>query len=712
MLSNTYPLNRRELFGLGAAAAAFAIAALRTDAFAQSAQAAATAAHTAYVTIGTDGVLRLILPPAEMGQGMSTVLAAVAARELGLASARELQLEAAPLAAAYKSKFTGQQSTAASVSLVVWYEPIRAAADAMRRAVLDAASARLGVAREHLVLTRERVIANDQRSISFLDLLPTLHASSTSRAPGSLMPVNAAAPTPKPVVAVANMHSADIVCGAHAYGIDVTLPGMLHAAVRTDPSGVRAPNRAHHNLALQVDGVVEVATIPGGLAVLARSHWSARRGLEALAPTWDALPEPAPVHDALFVRLDASDGVTSISRGDLNLPGGSSKAGTVSARYAVPYLAHAAIEPLACTAEFRDESCVLWLGTQSPHFVARDVAAALSIDASRVQINNQPMGGAFGRRVIGNDVAIQAALLARHAARPVKIIWDREQDFRHDRYRPAIVAALSARVDGRGRPQTLTAKVCGSDWLADTGMTKPELKAIVNTLGLRDTPYDVPNLDVRFIEAQGPLPVGPWRSIGHGFSVFFIETFIDELALAAGRDPLDYRSGLLPAASPGHSVLEALRKRSGWSRRSDSRNVGWGMSLQFGWNTWIAIVTRVANIDDQLRVTDIWAAVDCGIAINPAGVVKQIEGGLNFGLSAVLFESITPTGAGVAESNFHDYRVMRINEAPALHVELISTGRELIGGIGECATSAVMPSVANAVSNLRRRRVRRLPVST
>ncbi len=665
-------LSRRELLQLGSALAVVGYRVAAPVAQAQSRAPTTDAAPppSAFVTRGADGTFRLILPTVEMGQGVATVLGAVVARELGLADPQELIVIAAPRAPEYRTKGAGAQTTAASSSMYHWYAPLRSAARALRESLGRAAP------------------------------------------PDSALRLASIGPT-------FNRHSAEIVSGTHGYGIDVIREGMLHAAVTLDPRGVRAPRSAKVDAARAIRGVVDIVPIPGGLAVLADSHWTAQRGAAALQAEWDPLPTPRDVHAALFERLEQEAGFVAVERpvatNAAATPTASTRSEstplrTLSARYAVPYLAHAALEPLACTADWQAGRCHVWLGTQSPDFIARDIAAGTGVQPNDIEVHNLPLGGSFGRRVIGNEVAVQAALLARHAARPVKLIWSREQDLHHDRFRPAFVASLTAQVDGRGRPVSLRAKVCGADWLAETGNSRPRIQALTNTQGLSDLSYEIPQLDVRFVEARSPLPIGPWRSIGHGFSVFFLETFIDELAVAAARDPLDYRSGLLPAGSAGHSVLEAVRRSAGWSRRGRERQVGWGISLQFGWNTWIAVITRVQRRDGGITVTDIWAAVDCGVAINPLGVTKQIEGGLNFGLSAALFERVTAGSAGGEQSNFHDYRLLRQNEAPALHVELMNTGRELIGGIGECATSAVMPSVANAVSDLTGRRVREIPL--
>lgn len=656
-------LSRRELLQLGAVGAVIGYRALGTPARAQTPPASAPP-PSAFITRAADGRYTLILAAAEMGQGIATVLAAVVAQELGLAHPGELIVRAAPRAPAYRNRGAGAQTTAASSSMYHWYLPLRRAARAVRT---------------------------------------SLAASQTDDTPLR----------PRPVAPASNRFSAEIVAGAHGYGVDVVRDGMLHAAVSMDPRGSRDPSAANPDAALAIAGVVDVVPMPGGMAVLARSHWIAQRAVAALQLEWPQQAAPPDAHATLFAALDASPGIAAMERRPANEPATQDRPRlrTVVARYAVPYLAHAALEPLACTADWQAGRCHVWLGTQSPDLVARDIGAAMGVEADDIEIHNLPIGGSFGRRVIGNDVAVQAARLARHAGRPVKLIWSREQDIHHDRFRPAVVASLAADVDERGRPRVLRAKLCCSDWLAETGRSRPQMQALVNTQGLSDLSYDIPQLDVRFVEASTPIPIGPWRSIGHGFSVFFIETFIDELAVTAGRDPLDYRSSLLPAGSAGHSVIEAVRRNSGWSRRRARADVGWGVSLQFGWNTWIAVVTRVRRQNGVITVSDIWAAVDCGIAINPPGVVKQIEGGLNFGLSAALFEQITVDGSGARQSNFHEYRLLRFDEAPTLHVELISTGRELVGGIGECATSAVMPSVANAMSALNRRRARRLPLT-
>ena len=666
-------LTRRELLQLGLASAVYG---MRIGIEPASA-AEPGLPISAFLVLDERQRIHFIMPVAEMGQGISTTLASIVATELGLVSAQDLVIDQAPRAAAYVSPLIGTQSTSASISLRTWYGPLRTAATTFRTAL------RLP----------------DGTRTAF---------------------------KPEPHPPVRNIHSPDIVQGALKYSIDFTPPLALHAAVRTHPLpglGVKSLNDA---AAKAVAGVVVILPIPNGIAVVAESHWTAQRALALLDIQWAAAPPPENIFSQLADQLRRGPVITAMSRNADTLPAAAVTAHR--ATYRLPFLAHAAMEPLSCSAEWRDGVCRIWMGTQSPHFVARDVSRALNIDIDKVKISNFVIGGSFGRRVLGNEIAVQAALLAKLVQRPIKVVWDREEDMRHDRYRPAVLTEISASLDRQLRPITLQAIVCCADWLDDNDIHEARIKALVNTQGLSTHPYDIQALDIRYVQATSPISVGPWRSIGHGYNVFVVESFIDELAVRLQRDPLGYRTSLLIADSPGRQVLGGVAEMCSWQsqypptrdnlarkkhRKPNQTRVGLGVALQFGWDTWLAVVARVtSNSPDNraLQVTDLWACVDCGVAVNAAGVIKQIEGALLFGLSAALYGEITVGRSGVEQANFHQYRVLRMQESPRLHVRLISTGRTLIGGIGECATSAVMPAVGNAVSQLHGQRVRQLPL--
>jgi len=480
------------------------------------------------------------------------------------------------------------------------------------------------------------------------------------------------------------------VVGTAQYGIDVVLPDMLYAAVAASPVPGGALIGADAEPAKAMAGVREVVLLPEAVAVVADGYWQASQALAALSPQFTS----ADMGDADTESIYAAH----VAALDEEGPGkaSSSAASTVSAEYRVPYLAHATMEPMSATARLANGRLEVWAGTQDPLNARRVAARAADVDVDDVDMHNQQLGGGFGRRLPGAfDYIEQAARVAKAVApRPVKLIWSREEDMGHDYYRPFVVARLRGELDGDGRPLRWTSRFTGSR-LGDEGAATP--------------PYAVEDVDIGIASPPRYLRTGSWRSVAFSQHGFFVESFTDELAHAAGRDPFEYRASLLTHEPRHLAVLTRAAEMASWgSAPPEGRARGIAIVEAFG-----SIVAEVAEVgideNGTIRVHRVDAAVDCGLAVNPQQALAQVQGGINFGLSAALFHEITVRNGAVVERSFPDYPMIQLANAPRVNVQFISSDAPL-GGLGEPGVPPIAPAVANAVFALTGQRLRTLPL--
>lgn len=489
------------------------------------------------------------------------------------------------------------------------------------------------------------------------------------------------------------------VDGSAVFGIDTTLPGMKYAAIRAAPVFGAMVARIDGATIDGAVGIRKVMNLGEAVAVVADSYWHAQQALNRLAVEWTASGHERLDQGAIF-RQFSRELDTATARGALqsDLEVGDTAGAfaaaqrVIAAEYRLPYLAHATMEPPNCTAWVHDGRCELWLGTQNPLAFRSRVAKAIDFDPSRVVIHNQYLGGGFGRRSV-SDYAEQAARIAAEVTYPVKLIWSREEDIRHDHYRQASINRLSASVDSAGWP---------TGWRSDYvekhfPVTAPHI------------PYRIENQSVRFIKSETPVPWGFWRSVDCSIHTFAIESFIDELAVAAGTDPFGYRHRLLAGDARAVSVLERVANDSDWGKPLP-KHFGRGIAIYRGFGSIVALVIEAEVVEGSVRVDRVIGVVDAGFAIHPDGLKAQMEGGIIFGLTAALYGDISIRGGGVVQSNFHDYRMLRMSEAPDIHVHVINGGNGL-GGAGETAVPVVAPALTNAVFDATGRRIRELPVS-
>jgi isoquinoline 1-oxidoreductase beta subunit len=462
-----------------------------------------------------------------------------------------------------------------------------------------------------------------------------------------------------------------------------------------------------------VAGVLEVVEVPSGVAVIADTTWAAMRGRDALACQWD---------DAAQTRLD-SEKISrmlhdrarlagALARNDGDVPGALGRAAkTLDVSYEVPFLAHAPMEPMNCTAVVTADGCEIWAPNQWPDWARNDAAAAIGLPPEKVTLHVTLMGGGFGRRLLP-DYVVEAALVAKAVAgTPVQLVWSREDDMQHGWFRPASVHRMQGGIDKLGHPVAFQHRVIAPSineqrW---PGSVQNGNDADA-TEGARDMPYAIPNVRVEYGMLQTAVPASWWRSVYTSQTVFASECFIDELAQLAGVDPIVYRRRLLKA-SPRHlAVLDVAEKESGWHTPLPKGHAR-GIALNRFWSdTIVAEVAEVSIEQGKVRVHRVVCAVDCGMPISPDGVKAQLEGGVMYGLSAALLGAITVGGGRIQQSNFHDYKVMRMPQAPVIEVHLLPS-TDGPKGVGEPGVPPIAPAVANAVSKLTGTRVRKLPIT-
>jgi isoquinoline 1-oxidoreductase beta subunit len=467
---------------------------------------------------------------------------------------------------------------------------------------------------------------------------------------------------------------------------------------------------------MAIKGVRQVLRIDNAVAVVGDHMWAARQGLTALAPTWNDGANSAMTTASIVADMSAASKEKSgvQARNDGDAPGTIGKATRkLEAVYEMPFLAHATMEPMNCTVDLKPDGCDIYTGTQVPALAQGAVAKITGLPLDKIRINNYYLGGGFGRR-LEVDYVVQAVAFARQAKGPVKFVWTREEDIQHDMYRPYYLDRISASLDAKGMPQAWFHRITGSSIIARfaPGAMKDGVDPDA-VEGAKDIAYAIPNVRVEYLRHEPPVPTAFWRGVGATHNVFVVESFIDELAHASRQDPLAYRRALLTKSPRMRAVLELAATRAGWGTRLQpvaGRRVGRGISVQFAFGSYMAQVAEVSvGADGGVTVHRVVCALDCGQMVNPDTIGAQIESGVNFGLTAALWNEITFDKGRVQQSNFGDYRMMRINESPKIEVHMVKSADEP-GGIGEPGTSAIAPALCNAVFAATGRRIRKLPI--
>ena len=708
---------RRFVQGLGAAGAGLVIG-FHWSAGSRRASAAETdLAPNAFLRIAPDGTVTVISKHIEFGQGTYTGLATLVAEELD-ADWSTVRVESAPADAERYANlfFGGVQGTGGSTAMANSWEQFRRAGAVGRAMLMQAAAARWGVPAAELSTDRGQVRHEASgRSAGYGDL--------AAAAAGLEVPESVALKEPERFrligTRLGRVDSAAKSDGSALFTADVALPDTLTALLLRPPRFGATVRSVDDSAARAVPGVVEVVQVPRGVAVLARGFWAAQRGRQALEVEWDDSGAETRGSDDLFREYQAlarEPGVDAARRGDLDAA--FDGAGRVlTAEYRFPYLAHAPMEPLDAVIRRTDDGgAEIWAGSQLQTVDQQVAAGILGVPPEKVRIHTLFGGGSFGRRATPNaDVAAEAASLLKAVGgrRPIKLLWTREDDIRGGRYRPLYLHRLRAALDDAGRPVAWEQRIVGQSIARGTPFEAALVADGVDATsveGARDLPYAIPNFAVELHTTDVGVPVLWWRSVGHTHTGYSTETFMDELAEAAGADPVEFRLGLL-AEHPRHrGVLQRVAEASGWGDAAPEGRAR-GVAVHKSFSSYVAQVAEVSRGPGGLpRVHRVVCAVDCGIAINPHNIEAQMQSGIGYGLGAALYNEIVLEEGRVRQSNFDGYRPLRINDMPEVEVHVVASG-EAPTGVGEPGVPPVAAAVANAWYRLTGERVRRLPFS-
>jgi isoquinoline 1-oxidoreductase beta subunit len=666
-------------------------------------------APNAVLRIDRAGKVTFVMPHIEMGQGTHTSLPMLIAEELEV-DVDKVAVEHSPADdKLYVNPLIGWQVTGASTAIRGMYVPLRQAGATARVMLVTAAAQRWGVDPSSCRAENGVVIhAPTGRTLGYGALV-----DAAAKLP---VPEEVALKEPAQFKLVGTPHrrldSPGKVNGSAKFGIDARLPAMKFAALAQSPTFGGKLVSVDEAKAKAVRGVGQVVRLEDAVAIVASNTWAAKQGLAAAAPQWDPGPN-AKLSTADIVeqlaRASEKPGAVAHSLGDAAAVIAQSPR-KLQAVYEQPFLAHAAMEPMNCTVHLTKEGCDIWVGTQIPGLTQAAVMKVTGLSREQVRIHSHLLGGGFGRR-LEYDGTVRAVQIAQQVRGPVQVIWSREEDIQQDLYRPYYYDRISAGVDVRGRPLGWSHRIAGSSiaaryapsWMKD-GVDPDAVDASENQ------PYDVGAIHVDYVRQEPPgIRTTWWRGVGVTRGTFVVESFMDELAANARQDSLAYRLALLEKSPRAKAVLQLAAQRSGWGKPLPAGQ-GRGIALCIGFGSFIAQVVQVSvDKEGAVRPTRVWCAVDCGVQVNPDTIRAQMESGIIFGLSAALHGEVTIKEGRVEQTNFGDYRVLRINEAPKIEVALVKS-LEAPGGIGEPGTSCVMPALTNAIFAASGKRIRKLPV--
>ncbi len=692
-----------------------------------------------WIHVGRDGTVTVRTGLSEMGQGAFTGVATLVAEELGC-RLEAMRVETGPASDAFKNIAVGldllapnhglakgepsglagaaidfvaeaatMQITGGSATIVDRFTRARRAGAAARAMLIQAAARRWGVEPEQCAARDGAVVhAASKRSLGFGDLA-----------------LDAAKETPPALIALkpreqwtligaqdtARFDIPEKIDGSAKFGADVRRPGMLFAAIAHCPTFGGALKGFDDSKVKSMPGVVRVAPLPSAVAVVADSTWRAKRALAELNVVWDAGPGAA--LDSAAIARSFAEAIERAGKAEAEgdfAAAYASASKTLAADYSLPYLAHATMEPMNCTAEVGADFVEVWAPTQAQSDAVAAAAKAGGVGADKVRLHTTYLGGGFGRR-LESDFVAEAVTLAKLVGKPVQVLWSREEDIQHDFYRPAALARAQGGLDAAGRPTALRFAIASQSILArvfpPATWIGPDATQFEGAVG---APYAIANKRVDVVAVDNPVPVGPWRSVGHSITAFAKESFIDEMAHEAGADPLAFRLAMLAGEPRLTALLRLAADKAGWGAPLGAGR-GRGIALHTSFQSAVAQIVEVSIGErDALRVERVVAAVDCGTLVNPDVVRAQVEGAIVFALSAALFGKITIRGGRVEQRNFPDYDVVRLAQTPRIEVHLVDNA-EPPGGIGEPGAPPLAPALANAIFAATGKRLRSLPIA-
>ena len=649
----------------------------------------------AWIEIQPDGVVSIWTGRSEMGQGVMTAMPMIVAEELEAdwQRVRVVQADADP---AY-----GNQTTVGSRSVQTGWEPLRRAGAAAREMLIGAAALTWNVPREQCRAESGAVVhASTGRRLGYGQL--------TDRAATLPVPENPPLKRPSEFRMLGKrtprVDTPDKITGRARYGIDVRVPGLVYAAVARCPVFGGRVTRFDPAPALAVPGVTRVVEISRGVAVVAENTWAAFQGKRALKPEWDEGGTAGWSSDGIsraFARGAERPGEAVRHTGDVDAALGRAVR-TVEAVYQAPYLAHACMEPMNCTAHVTGGRCEIWAPTQSPQGIQQAAARVTGLPATAITVHVTYLGGGFGRRGGPVDYAVEAVELAQKLETPVQVVWTREDDIQNGLFRPATYNLLRAGLDADGVPVAWSHRLVG-----------PAGASFMITRGADELIYAIPNFRLERVTEDPGIPIAPWRGVGPSQNGFVVESFVDELAHAAGKDPYAFRRELVAGQPRLLAVLDLAARRAGWGAPAPAGRHR-GIALwQFG-ETYVAQVAEISvgateGAEAAVRVHRVVCTVDCGIVVNPDTVEAQMQSSIVYGLTAALYGEIAIERGRVVQSNFHDYPMLKLAEMPEVEVHLVRS-EAAPGGVGEAGLPPIAPAVCNAIFAATGKRIRRLPI--
>lgn len=665
----------------------------------------------AFIRIGTDDIVTVICNHSEMGQGAYTSIPMLVAEELD-ADWSKVRFESAPVDPAYNHSQWGMQGTGGSTSTLSEYERLRKAGATGRAILITAAAQTWNVDASTCRTENGKVIHTPSgRSLRYSQLV--------EKAAGITAPADVKLKNPKDFKIVSKpvkrLDTPEKINGTGIFGLDVKIPGLLTAVIARPPVFGGKLKSFNADKAKAIPGVKHVVEIERGVAVVADGFWPAKLGREALEIEWDE--GPLATLDSItqqkeYAELAKQPGASAKKEGDVD----TAKARAVKkieAVYELPYLAHAPMEPLNCVADVKSDSCEVWVGTQFQTMEHMNAIQITGLKPEQVKIHTTLLGGGFGRRAVPDSHFVREAVQVSKAVNaPVKVVWTREDDIRGGYYRPAARHEVSGGIDASGKPLFWQQQIVCQSFIIGTPFEAMMVKDGVDATaveGSADLAYPIPNMKVNWNMAPSGVPTLWWRSVGHTHNAFVTETFIDELAKAAGKDPYQYRRSLLDKHPRHKGVLEMAAQKAGWGKPLPAGRAR-GIAVHESFGSFVAYVAEVSvSKKGVVKVHKVVGAIDCGPIVNPDTIKAQIEGGIVYGLTAALYGEITFEKGRVKQRNFNDYRMLRMNEMPQVEVHIVKS-TEKMGGVGEPGVPPIAPAVANALFVLTGKRIHKLPI--
>ena len=709
---NIAELSRRGFLKAGMAGAAGLVIGFylpgRSEALAEPATTSMPNSLNAWMLVGTDNSILIMIDKSEMGQGILTALCMIAAEELDC-DWKAIRTEFAPAAKEYFNPAFGMQGTGGSSSVRSSWDPLRKAGAAARDMLLQAAAAQWNVDKSSC-RPENSVIYHDasKRKVTYGEVAA---AAAKIPVPQGVAPKN---PSKYRIIGkpTKRLDTPDKVNGKAQFGLDAREPGMLYAVVARCPVFGGKVASFDATKAKAVRGVKTAVQISSGIAVIADNTWSAMQGRRALEVKWDEGPNASATSESIskmFADQMEKTGAEARKEGDAAaaLAGAAQK---IEAVYEAPYLAHATMEPMNCTADVGADRVEVWAPTQFQTIAQKMAAKYAGLNPEQAFIHTTYLGGGFGRKA-GPDFVIEAVETSKAISRPVKLTWSREDDMQHDFYRPASYAKLSAGLGADGWPVAWTTRVaCPSimeAWFP--GSTKNNLDP-TSVEGVANLPYSIPNIYVDYVRTEPGIPVGFWRSVGNSQNGFFSECFMDELAVAGKKDPYEFRRKLLDKAPRHLGVLNLAAEKAGWDRPLPPGRYR-GIAVLFAFESYAAQVVEISlnRSAKSVKVHRVVCAVDMGRVVNPLTVAMQSESAIVYGLSSALYGNINITGGRVAQTNFNNYQVLRIPDMPTVETHIVQS-EEKPTGAGELAVPPVVPALCNAIFAATGKRIRRMPI--